>query len=430
MATMQKDTDGKWKYSNTVVTKDGLESTLKTAGKYLDADIKLDVDVNQGEVEEAPEVELALEAGDGIVTISTPGLATSETETEFAIHGEGSGLVSATANGSVDITKSGWLDTQTIDLAEATQTLESNTANKTVYLAAAEFTTSDDEASVTTEVETTGFSKSETPTPYVVTAKGAGTYSAKATVTEGYTKGDEKTISGDVDVTEASIYIKEGAVAETVNPDEKSATVEATITPTGFAFSESATNYKIDVKSTAAFASKVKATEGYIEDKTIDVEGEASKDEDTLYIAAASLANSAVDPDAYTTVAGPVLVSGSYLFIDGGIIEKQKIALKDLVPDGSNVKGKENLVYKDVSVYDNDGVLVAGTMGDAAVSFTDSTVTLVGAVSEDGATYDVTSDASSAEATVAGGYLAPDTEVVANIKATKYSIPVFQGDWE
>ena len=84
----------------------------------------------------------------------------------------------------------------------------------------------------------------------------------------------------------------------------------------------------------------------------------------------ATFANAATEGKTYTDIStdAPVLISGSYLFIDEGYIDgNQKISLAQLVPDGSNVIGNEGLIYKTVSAYNKNGELVAGTMNDASI---------------------------------------------------------------
>ncbi len=83
-----------------------------------------------------------------------------------------------------------------------------------------------------------------------------------------------------------------------------------------------------------------------------------------------SFTNTGVEGATYKDVSttAPVLKSGDYLYISKGYIsENQKISLAQLVPDGSNVTGKKDLIYKTISAYDNDGTLVAGTMDDATI---------------------------------------------------------------
>lgn len=83
-----------------------------------------------------------------------------------------------------------------------------------------------------------------------------------------------------------------------------------------------------------------------------------------------SFTNTGVEGATYKDVSttAPVLKSGDYLYISKGYVsENQKISLAQLVPNGSNVTGKKDLIYKTISAYDNDGTLVAGTMDDATI---------------------------------------------------------------
>ena len=130
---------------------------------------------------------------------------------------------------------------------------------------------------------------------------------------------------------------------------------------------ESAPESGFYVKASAAGGASV-ATAGWVDDTTPSV----SVNGDSYYpIDAATLANAASADKVYAQEAGPVLVSGDYLYINKGYIGDTKIPLADLVPDAANVKagvdGNSHLIYNSVSVYDKDGALVAGTMGDATL---------------------------------------------------------------
>ena len=150
------------------------------------------------------------------------------------------------------------------------------------------------------------------------------------------------------------------------------------------------------VKASAAGGASV-ATAGWVDDTTPSV----SVNGDSYYpIDAATLANAGTADKVYAEEAGPVLVSGDYLYINKGYIGDTKIPLANLVPDEANVTagidGNSHLIYNTVSVYDKDGALVAGTMGDAAlgeiaasdVSANVSTVSV--AANEDNSAFKVT----------------------------------------
>ena len=150
------------------------------------------------------------------------------------------------------------------------------------------------------------------------------------------------------------------------------------------------------VKASAAGGASV-ATAGWVDETTPSV----SVNGDSYYpIDAATLANAGTADKVYAEETGPVLVSGDYLYINKGYIGDTKIPLADLVPNEANVTagkdGNSNLIYKTVSVYDKDGALIAGTMGDAVlgnISATDvsanvSTVSV--AANEDNSAFKVT----------------------------------------
>ena len=109
---------------------------------------------------------------------------------------------------------------------------------------------------------------------------------------------------------------------------------------------------------------------------------------DTAIIFANALGTGETE-DSYTDISAdaPVLISGKYLYLkEGRLNQNSKISLAKLVPDGSNVKGNNDKIYKGISAYDNDGTLIAGTMQDASSKVTGVTVTF-GTV---GDTYDDT----------------------------------------
>lgn len=150
------------------------------------------------------------------------------------------------------------------------------------------------------------------------------------------------------------------------------------------------------VKASAAGGASV-ATAGWVDETTPSV----SVNGDSYYpIDAATLANAASGDKAYVEETGPVLVSGGYLYINKGYIGDTKIPLADLVPNEANVTagedGNSHLIYKTVSVYDKDGALIAGTMGDAVlgdISANDATAnvsTVSVAPNEDGSAFKVT----------------------------------------
>ena len=236
---------------------------------------------------------------------------------------------------------------------------------------------------------------SDTETKYPLTVKGdaAITDVQVGVATEGFVdKTDAVTINGSsAPQASKTVYIKAGSLSGSGTASAEGGNglalgAKATTTPeSGFY-----------VKASAAGGASV-ATAGWVDETTPSV----SVNGDSYYpIDAATLANAGTADKIYTEEAGPVLVSGGYLYINKGYIGDTKIPLADLVPDEATVvagvDGNSNLIYKTVSVYDKDGALVAGTMGDAAlgdISATDvsanvSTVSV--AANEDNSAFKVT----------------------------------------
>lgn len=94
---------------------------------------------------------------------------------------------------------------------------------------------------------------------------------------------------------------------------------------------------------------------GYIEAGSID---------------AATFANTASAGAEYVDISNttdaPVLVSGSYLYINKGYTDNLKISLAKLVPDGASADLASDKILSGYSAYDNDGALVAGSIPTVA----------------------------------------------------------------
>lgn len=182
------------------------------------------------------------------------------------------------------------------------------------------------------------------------------------------------------------------------------------------------------VKASAAGGASV-ATAGWVDETTPSV----SVSGDSYYpIDAATLANAGIAGKSYVEETGPILISGDYLYINKGYIGDTKIPLADLVPDEANVAagvdGNSHLIYNTVSVYDKDGALVAGTMGDAVlgdISATDvsanvSTVSV--APNGDGSAFKVTGtgniSGNTSVAVTGAGYATTNTTKSGTISGT------------
>ena len=236
---------------------------------------------------------------------------------------------------------------------------------------------------------------SETETKYPITVRGDAAISdvQVGVANEGFVDStDTVTIKGSTaPQVSKTVYIKAGSLA-----GSGTASAEGGNGLALGAKASSAPESGFYIKASAAGGASV-ATAGWVDENTpsVSVKG------DSYYpIDAATLANAGTADKVYTEEAGPVLVSGDYLYINKGYIGDTKIPLADLVPNEANVTagkdGNSHLIYKTVSVYDKDGALVAGTMGDAVlgdiaatdVSANVSTVSV--APNEDGSAFKVT----------------------------------------
>lgn len=236
---------------------------------------------------------------------------------------------------------------------------------------------------------------SDTETKYPLTVKGDAAISdvQVGVKNEGFVDStDAVTIAGSsAPQTSKTVYIKAGSLS-----GSGTASAAGGNGLTLGAKSTTAPESGYYVKASAAGGASV-ATAGWVDENTPSV----SVNGDSYYpIDAATLANAASGDKAYVEETGPVLVSGGYLYINKGYIGDTKIPLADLVPNEANVTagkdGNSHLIYKTVSVYDKDGALIAGTMGDAVlgdITANDATAnvsTVSVAPNEDGSAFKVT----------------------------------------
>ena len=207
---------------------------------------------------------------------------------------------------------------------------------------------------------------SDTETKYPITVKGdaAITDVQVGVKNEGFVDStDAVTIAGSsAPQASKTVYIKAGSLS-----GSGTASAEGGNGLALGAKASSAPESGFYIKASASGGASV-ATAGWVDETTPSV----SVNGDSYYpIDAATLANAGTADKIYAEEAGPVLVSGDYLYINKGYIGDTKIPLADLVPNEANVTagvdGNSNLIYKTVSVYDKDGRLIAGTMGDAVL---------------------------------------------------------------
>ena len=156
-----------------------------------------------------------------------------------------------------------------------------------------------------------------------------------------------------------TLYIKEGAITAT---GKATATGNVTLESAG-----KAPESGFYIKAAAAGSAKV-TTAGWVEPgDPIESSGDAY-----YTLPTTSFGNTGVSGKTYEDIdaKAPVLVEGGYLYIGEGYIRDSKISLAKLVPDHGTlpvVDAKSEWMYKGYSAYDNEGKLVAGTMGDAVL---------------------------------------------------------------
>lgn len=156
-----------------------------------------------------------------------------------------------------------------------------------------------------------------------------------------------------------TLYIKEGAITAT---GEATATGNVKLEAAG-----AAPESGFYIKAAAAGSAKV-TTAGWVEPSApIESSGDAY-----YTLPTTSFGNTEVSGKTYEDIdaKAPVLVEGGYLYIGEGYIRDSKISLAKLVPDHGTlpvVDAKSEWMYKGYSAYDNEGKLIAGTMGDAVL---------------------------------------------------------------
>ena len=156
-----------------------------------------------------------------------------------------------------------------------------------------------------------------------------------------------------------TLYIKEGAIEAT---GSATATGNVTLESAG-----AAPESGFYIKAAAAGSAKV-TTAGWVEPSApIESSGDAY-----YTLPTTSFGNTEVSGKTYEDIdaKAPVLVEGGYLYIGEGYIRDSKISLAKLVPDHGTlpvVDAKSEWMYKGYSAYDNEGKLIAGTMGDAVL---------------------------------------------------------------
>ena len=217
---------------------------------------------------------------------------------------------------------------------------------------------------ITATVSTTDTTyTSDTETPYAITIA-ADAHVNKTTV--GVNQAGFLASTDTIDIAAAdatqntkTIYVKEGAIEAT---GEATADGNVKLEAAG-----AAPESGFYIRAAAAGSAQV-TTAGWVEPgDPIESSGDAY-----YTLPTTSFGNTEVSGKTYEDIdaKAPVLVEGGYLYIGEGYIRDSKISLAKLVPDHGTlpvVDAKSEWMYKGYSAYDNEGKLVAGTMGDAVL---------------------------------------------------------------
>ena len=302
----------------------------------------------------------ALSAGAGSAALASDGyydgssydtsdkvaLTTTEASGYYKVTASGSGTVNRAAVTS-QVTSAGYFAADSSPVTEiAAGSESSNTAEEAYYILKS--TLSDDSITPSTSSQTVTIGAGYYPSARTVTvAAMAPGAAASSTANTGLSTYFDAGTSSDNDVSITPQYsiTTAGYLAATSNPVDG--------TPAYYKIKEQS------VTETTTTVSGTTATRG------TRTESVGWKDTaETLDVA--TFANSATSGETYVDISGttaaPVLVSGDYLYINGGWTDNVKISLAKLVPDGSDVKGHSEYILSGHSAYDDDGTLVAGSI--------------------------------------------------------------------
>lgn len=316
-----------------------------------------------------------------ITATATPTLNTSTGVVSVTVSGDSSitptvaaGYISAGTAGTVSVTGTGTLNLTTQAAKTVTPTESVQTA-----VAANRYTTgavkvaaisSDYVGSAITQRSSADLTASGS----IVTAP-AGYYSADAT--KAVSAGSAKTPATTITVT-PSISVSSTGLISITNSSTKS------ITPTVTAgYVSSGTAGTVTVTG----SSSLQLTASTITEGTTTVSGSTATRgtlglgqgwENGQTISAATFANTATSGTTYidisNTTDAPVLVSGSYLFINKGWTDNLRISLAKLVPDGASADLASDKILSGYSAYDNAGTLIAGSIqSKTAATYTPTT---------------------------------------------------------
>ena len=311
------------------------EVTVSTSGKSATGETKTETKYIQkgalsagvsGNITFTPSVTTEM------ATISKPSSGTLGTD-YFSI--TGSGTKTGTVTGSASVATEGYVKSETASGGSATGTIG---ANAVKYIAKA------------------GLSASGTASATVNVAPGAVTIGTNAPTISGGEKLNLTPVTDTSSINQYYIPLKAVAAANTTGTTGSiSGTATAQVTTAGYGVKNQSATGSITGSATA------KTTE---------------KSSSDYYIPVAKTSYSSALPSGMTeaqftdiSAEAPSLVSGSYLYIKEGYNKNQKISLAKLVPDGGSIVGtSSNAIVSGESAYNNDGVLVSGSLAKANLS--------------------------------------------------------------
>ena len=236
----------------------------------------------------------------------------------------------------------------------ASDSASSNTATKKYYVLQSTLSASSITPATTVQTVTIGAGYYHDSRTVTIAAMGAGTATSSTANTGLSTYFNSGTSSSyDVSITPQHSITVAGFLDATANPVNG--------TPA---------YYKIKTQTVTETTTTVSSTTATRGTRTESVGWKGTAETLTT----ATFANEATSGQSYVdisaTTAAPVLVSNDYLYINKGWTDNLKISLARLVPDGSDVKGHGEYILSGHSAYDDDGVLVAGSIPTYAGAYT------------------------------------------------------------
>lgn len=372
--------------------------TLNTADTYVDQNIVIEETVAAGELSSVagskPVASASVKSG---TSYFTTGSNTSAYKVTIAAD-----AAATSASGTVSVTKAGWVDEGapvTVTTPAATQA----TVDKYI-IAGALGNASGGNVTATAGLADTTYLTEDSSLgygPITATADASRTAVSVGVTTAGWIPTTASKTSAAADATQDSVtkYVKKGTV-QNVAGNKPTSTAGFDTASTNTYFTTTDTTYPIVATSSTGATSKANVApvkqDGWLKTTdTITVTTAANTGSTTKYLKPGKISASATTGVTYTDVSetkGFAIPSGGYLYIDKGWLpDDARISLAKLVPDGSNIQGAEDFLYKTKTAYDNDGALVTGAMDKATISASVTSATASANISSISPAYNSTS---------------------------------------